>query len=176
MTSRVLIGQQLVQEGHIDIWQLQSALAHQRFWGGRIGDALVKLGFVSEPLLLTELARQLGVPYIEIGEREIDAAVVRLVPEKLIRARKVFPIAYAAKPRRGMLVVATARPQDLAVLDEVAFASGKIVKPALASDRDVEAAIERHLGKPGARPWAPAPGASALPAVANRGRNPLRAA
>ena len=174
MTSRLLIGQQLVNSGHIDVWQLQSALAHQRFWGGRIGDALVRLGFVSEPLLLTELGRQLGVPYIEIGERDVDPAVVRLVPEKLIRARKVFPIAYSAKPRRGLLVVATARPQDLAVLDEVAFATGKIVKPALASDLDVEAAIERHLGKTGARPSLRA--GAAVPAAANRAWDPPRAA
>jgi type IV pilus assembly protein PilB len=144
----MLIGQLLVEAGHIDVWQLQSALAHQRFWGGRIGDALVRLGFIAEPVLLTELGRQLDVPYIEVGDRQIDPAVLRLVPEKLIRARKLLPIAYAPQPRRGLLVIATARPQDLATIDEVAFASGKIVKPALASDSDVEQAIERHLGTP----------------------------
>jgi MshEN domain len=40
----------------------------------------------------------------------------------------------------------TSEPQNLATLDEVAFASGKKVKAALASERDVEQAIERHLG------------------------------
>jgi hypothetical protein len=151
VNSRTLIGQLLVQAGHIDVWQLQSALAHQRVWGGRIGDALVRLGFVSEPALLTELARQMGVPYVEIGERAIDPAVIRLVPEKVIRMRKLLPIAYASRPRRGLLVVATATPQDLEAVDEVAFASGKVVTPALASDGDVERAIERHLGRhPGA--------------------------
>ncbi len=135
-----------MQAGHVDVWQLQSALAHQRCWGGRIGEALVRLGFVTEPVLLAEVARQHGVPYVEIGERIVAPAIVRLVPEKLIRARKVFPIAYASQPRRGLLVVATSKPQDLAVLDEVAFASGKTVNAALASDRDVERAIERHFG------------------------------
>ncbi len=176
VTSRIPIGQMLVQAGHIDVWQLQSALAHQKCWGGRIGEALLRLGFVSEPALLTEVARQHGVPYVEIGERPVAPAVLRLVPEKLIRARKVLPIAYSSQPRRGLLVVATGRPQDLTTLDEVAFASGKTVKAALASDADLEQAIERHfggldasIGKGGAEPARPA-------LVARRARYPRRAA
>jgi len=150
MTSPGPIGQMLLQAGYIDGWQLQSALADQRRWGGRIGEALVRLGFVSEPVLLNELARQHGVPYVEIGERYVPPAVVRLLPEKLVRARRIFPIAYAPQPGRGLLVVATSQPQDLTALDEAAFASGLKVKAALAGERDIERAIERHLG--GARP------------------------
>jgi type IV pilus assembly protein PilB len=176
VTSHTLIGQQLVQAGHIDGWQLQSALAHQRFWGGRIGDALVKLGFLSESVLLGEIARQLGVPCVQIASRDVDPAVVRLVPERLIRARRIFPIAYAPQPRRGLLVIATARPQDLALLDEVAFASGKIVNPALASDRDIEAAIERHFASRGAAGRDRVAGAMSFAYAASRAGNPLRAA
>ncbi len=146
MTTRLPIGQILVQTGYLDPWQLQSALAHQRSWGGKLGEALVKLGFITEPVLLTEVARQLGVPYVRLGNRRIPDAVVRLVPEKLIRARKVFPAAFAWQGRWNQLVVVTSEPQNLAVLDEVAFASGKRVKAALASEGDVEQAIERHLG------------------------------
>ena len=148
MESSAPIGQLLVQRGYIDNWQLQSALAHQRSWGGRIGESLVKLGFMSEPVLLTEIARQLRVPYVQIGDRCLPQALVRLVPEKLIRARKVFPVAFAWRDRRSLLVVATAEPQNLIALDEVSFASGKTVKAALAGDRDITLAIERHLGPP----------------------------
>jgi type IV pilus assembly protein PilB len=71
--------------------------------------------------------------------------VVQLVPEKLIRRRRVFPVAIAAQTRRGPLVVATAEPQDLATLDEVAFATGMIVKPVLASARAIDRLVARHL-------------------------------
>ena len=148
MESSAPIGQLLVQRGYIDNWQLQSALAHQRSWGGRIGEALVKLGFMSEPVLLTEIARQLRVPYVQIGDRCLPQALVRLVPEKLIRARKIFPVPFAWRDRRSLLVVATAEPQNLIALDEVSFAAGKTVKAALAGDRDITLAIERHLGPP----------------------------
>jgi type IV pilus assembly protein PilB len=91
VTTRLPIGQILVQAGYLDPWQLQSALAHQRCWGGKLGEALIKLGFITEPVLLTELARQLGAPYVHIGNRRIPDAVVRLLPEKLIRARRSSP-------------------------------------------------------------------------------------
>lgn len=146
MTSRARIGQLLIQQGRIDSWQLQSALAHQQRWGGRLGEALVGMGFVSEPVVLAEVARQHGVPYLALGDRHVPPAIVRLVPERLVRARKVFPIALGSQSRRGPLVVATSEPQNLAVLDEVAFATGLLVKPVLAGDRDIERAIARHLG------------------------------
>ncbi|HTT72140.1 MAG TPA: hypothetical protein VMG32_13030 [Anaeromyxobacteraceae bacterium] len=162
MTSRAPIGQLLVKAGLIDPWQLTSALADQQRWGGRLGEALVRLGFISEQVLLAHVARQHGVPYVEIADRPVPPQVVRLVPEKLIRSRKVFPIAHAGASRRGMLVVATSEPQNLAALDEVAFASGQTVKAALASDGDIAQAIARYLG---ATP--PAKGAGRPPQAAN---------
>jgi type IV pilus assembly protein PilB len=148
MTSpRLPIGQLLVQAGRIDPWQLQSGLAHQRRWGGRLGAALVGLGFVSEEDMLTEVARQLGVPYLAIGDRVVPRAVVELVPAKLMRARRIFPIALGTQSRRGPLVVATEEPQNLAALDEVGFATGLAVRSVLSSARDIERAIERHLGR-----------------------------
>jgi hypothetical protein len=145
VTSRLPIGQLLIQSGRIDGWQLRSALAHQRRWGGRLGEALVGLGFVSGPVLLAELSRQLGVPYVELGERYVPPAIVRLLPEKLVRFRKVFPIALASSSRRGPIVIATSEPQNLGVLDEVAFSIGMRVKPVLASAGEIERAIDRHL-------------------------------
>ncbi len=144
-SSRIPIGQMLLRAGRIDPWQLQSGLAHQRRWGGRLGGVLVGLGFVSEQAVLTEVARQLGVEYVELAGRSVPMEVLRLVPEKIVRARKALPIALASESRRGPLVVAMAEPQNLATLDEIAFVSGLAVRPALASERDLDRAIARHL-------------------------------
>jgi len=145
VTSRLPIGQLLIRQGRIDSWQLQSALAHQKRWGGRLGEAIVGMGFVPEQVVLSEVARQLEVPYLEMTDRYVAPAIVRLVPEKLIRSRKIFPVALASQSRRGPLVVATSEPQNLAALDDVVFATGLAVKAVLASDRDIERAIARHL-------------------------------
>jgi type IV pilus assembly protein PilB len=146
LAPRVPIGQLLVRAGRLDPEHLDRALAHQQKWGGRIGDALVTLKLVSEPDLLTELARQHGVQYARIGERFVPAEIVRLVPQKYIRSRRVFPIALGPDHRRGRLFVATSEPQNLPMLDEIASLTGMAVQPVLVGDRDLDDVIRRHLG------------------------------
>lgn len=147
MTARLPLGQLLMQQGRLDQYQLLSALAHQQQWGGRIGEAIAALGFLSETEVLNTVAQQLGVRHVRIGDYAVAPHVLRRVPEKLVRARKVMPLAVLSESRRGPLVVATSDPQNLHALDEVAFASGLVVRAALASAADVERAIERHYGK-----------------------------
>lgn len=143
--ARVRIGELLLRRGHIDGTQLQSALAHQRRWGGRLGRAIVHLGFLPEREMLETVGEQLGVPFVEIGDRTIPSRVLSLVPEKLVRTRKVLPLELPGGAKRGPLVVALADPADLNVIDEVAFATGMSVKPLLAAEPDLDAAIARHL-------------------------------
>jgi type IV pilus assembly protein PilB len=143
--GRVRIGEMLVQQGRLDGAQLESALAHQRKWGGRIGRAIVHLGFMREDSLLQAVGQQLNVPFVEIGDRFVPQHVLALVPEKLIRGRRVLPLARLSESKRGPLVVALADPANLVALDEIAFATGMQVKPVLASEADLEGAIARLL-------------------------------
>jgi Type II secretion system (T2SS), protein E, N-terminal domain len=147
VAPRIPIGQLLVQSGRVDSEQLTRALAHQQKWGCRLGDALLALKLVSEPVLLAELARQHAVPYVQIGERYVPPVIVRLVPQKYIRSRRVFPLALGPDERRGKLFVATSDPQNLVMLDEVAFMTGMSVRPVLVGNRDLDEAIVRHLGR-----------------------------
>ncbi len=154
--GRIRIGELLVQQGRIDCMQLESALAHQRRWGGRLGRAVVHLGFMEERALLDALGAQLGVPVVEIGDRFIPPHVLALVPERLVRARRALPLARLSEARRGPLAVALADPADLALLDEIAFATGMQVKASLVAEGDLDRAIARHYG--GEAPPAPPKG------------------
>ena len=144
--ARVRIGEMLVQLGRIDPDQLQVALAHQRQWGGRLGGAIVRLGFLHEPALLDAVGQQLGVPFMEIGDREIAPKVLALVPRKLAEARRVLPLELTNDGRRGALVVALADPADLRIIDELSFVTGLAVRPVLVGEVDLDRALERHLG------------------------------
>lgn len=145
LIRRVPIGEMLLRQGRIDAAQLQSALAHQRQWGGRLGRALVALGFVTDRVLLEAVGRQVGIPFVEIGSREVPPAVLRLVPEKMIRTRHILPLELVGEPKRNHLVVALSEADNLATLDEVAFASGMRVRAVLAAEADVSQAIARLL-------------------------------
>ncbi len=148
------LGEMLIQRGCIDAVQLQSALAHQRRWGGRIGRSIVHLGFMQESALLRNVGEQMGVPFVEIGELEVPRDVLALLPERLVRRRKVIPLE-RGNSRRGPLVVAVPDPSDLAALDEIAFATGMAVKPVLAAEADLERAIARLLDGIELRPRVP---------------------
>ncbi len=144
--ARTPIGEMLLAQGRIDAVQLRSALDYQQQWGGRLGHALVTLGFLSEADLLRAVALQLGVPFMEIGDRYVPPEVLRAIPEKLIRQRRAFPLALLSEARRGPILVALSEPANLAFLDELSFAAGRLVKPVLASEGDIDRAIARHLG------------------------------
>jgi type IV pilus assembly protein PilB len=100
---------------------------------------------MKEHAVLEAVGGQLGVPFVVIGDRHVPAQVLALVPQKLIRTRKVLPLARLSESRRGPLVVALPDPSDLHTLDEVAFATGMEVKPALAAEADLDDAIARLL-------------------------------
>jgi type IV pilus assembly protein PilB len=136
----------LIQRGHIDAAQLESALAHQRRWGGQLGRAIVHLGFMTESALAETLAAQLGVPHAELEGRMVPPQVLSLLPVKLMRTRRVLPLARLSEHRRGPLLVAVPDPGDLHVLDEIAFATGLEVRPVLAAESDLDRAIRRLVG------------------------------
>jgi type IV pilus assembly protein PilB len=146
--SRVRIGEMLVQQGRLHPAQLQAALAHQRQWGGRLGGAIVHLGFMRGPVLLEALGEQLGMRFVEIGDRTIPPKVLALVPRKLAQARRVVPLELVQDGRRYVVVVAVGDPIDLSVMDELEFVTGLKVRAVLAAEEDLDHALERHLGIP----------------------------
>lgn len=143
--ARLRIGEMLVQRGCIDAVQLQSALARQQRWGGRLGRSIVQLGFMDERAMLRTVGDQIGVPFFEIGDRAIPQDVLALVPQRLVRERKALPIERLGNGKRGPLVVALADPSDLRTLDDLAFATGMVVRPVLAAEADLDRAIARLL-------------------------------
>jgi type IV pilus assembly protein PilB len=149
--ARVPLGQLLKREGLVGDDQLVSALAHQRKWGCRIGQSLLRLRLVDPDQLLAVAARQVGLSAVHIGDRLVPDHVLRRLPERLIVRRRVFPLELLATARGPRLVVAFAAPDDLSVIDEVTFAAGVLVNPVLASEEDLERAIARH-GLGGAPP------------------------
>lgn len=154
MTPSLCICELLVARKLLDPKQLLSALDHQERWGGDLADVVSELGFVAPEVVMTELARQLGVPCVDVSGVHVPGAVLRLVPERTMRSRQVLPLRLAGASRRGSLVIATRTPDDFVLLDEVAFVSGMSVSPVLAGAGALEVAIERHLRRP-APPWRP---------------------
>ena len=87
----VRIGELLLKEKKITPTQLQEALGYQKTNGGKLAMNLVKLGFVRDEEITALLSRQYGVPSIDLGKFEIDAAVVKLIPPRRPRSTRSCP-------------------------------------------------------------------------------------
>ncbi|HOY09835.1 MAG TPA: hypothetical protein PLB05_07145, partial [Candidatus Omnitrophota bacterium] len=57
------IGEILLQQKLITEDQLQDAIAMQKRDGGRVGENLIKLGYLTEEDIVSALAAQLDLPY-----------------------------------------------------------------------------------------------------------------
>ncbi len=140
--QRKRIGDILVDTGVITPQQLAAALAQQRRTRERLGRILVEQGAATERQIAQALAAQLDLPLVTLSAVRIDPAAVRLVPEVIARKRKVLPLQLDG----SHLVVAMADPLDVFALDDVAIAARRPVKPVVAVESEVEAAIERVYG------------------------------
>lgn len=146
MTKNLRLGEILKQAGIIDDFQLNSALSYQRHWGGRFGESLIKLGYLTEDKLQNFLARQFDLPQIELFGRRIAEDVLAYIPEGKAREFHVLPVERREISGTMHLVVAMTDPTNLMVTDSLQFMTGCRIKPALASADAISAAIERNYG------------------------------
>ena len=60
---RLFIGEILVKEGMLSEEQLEKAILTQKREGGRIGDILIKMGYVKEVDVIRTVSKQLNIPF-----------------------------------------------------------------------------------------------------------------
>ncbi len=140
------LGEILVEEGLIDVYQLQSALAHQKQWGGKLGQILVKLGFLTEEELLGFLSHYFKIPYVNLKKVVVPPSIIKLVPEEVARKYNVLPLAVKEEIGRKNLYLAMADPTNVVAIDELEFALGMPIRPILASDNVIAEAIDYYYG------------------------------
>ncbi|MCE9668434.1 general secretion pathway protein GspE [Myxococcus stipitatus] len=137
------LGDILLERGVVDALQLHSALAYQRKWGVPLGQVVVDQRFCTAEQVLEALAEQVGLETVDLDARRPEAALSRLIPERVARAHRVVPLRLEGPGPRDTLVVAMAAPASLASLDAVKSVTGRSrVVARLATD----AAIQRAIG------------------------------
>ena len=146
MAKNLRLGEILKQAGIIDDYQLNSALSYQRHWGGRFGESLIKLGYLSESKLQNFLAMQFDLPQIELFGRKIPEDVLAYIPVEKAREFHVLPVERREVSGTMYLVVAMTDPTNLIVTDSLQFMTGCRIKAALASEEAIGSAIDRSYG------------------------------
>src|SRR5687768_6918630 len=114
------LGDFLLEEGLIDKFQLQAALAEQKKWGGRLGKHLIELGILSEEVLVKVLSKLLALPSVDVGRLSIPRTVVEYVQVKTAEKFNVIPIGIEdSAGTKKTIIVAMSDPTNLAAIDEL---------------------------------------------------------
>ncbi len=142
------LGTILVAIGAIDGGQAAAALEYGDAIGCRFGEACLRLGLTVDGAIVRAMSLQAGIPSVALAGFEPDAASLARIPGWLARKHRVFPLSLSRTAgARDKMVLAAARPGDVAALDEVAFLTGCRVAPVVTSDVDLDEAIDRYYAE-----------------------------
>jgi len=128
------VGDLLVKTGLVTSEQLTLAVEQQNTNGGFIGTHLVKLGFVSEDDLVSTIAKQYGVPVIQLDSYTLDAGLAQLIPHNLAQKHHLVPLVQ----KDSTLTVAMMDPSNIIALNDIKFITGLDIQVVIATERDVK--------------------------------------
>ena len=140
---RPRLGQLLIEEQLISPEHLEAALETQKETKQLLGAVLLGLNFIhEESVLLPVLACQLNVDHVNLKNMSLPQEAVASIPAQFAIHYKVIPV----KLEKGTLTVATSRPLDIHLYDEVSLVATHRLKFILAGDRDILEAIRTYYG------------------------------
>jgi type IV pilus assembly protein PilB len=140
----VKLGDLLLKAKLVTPEQVDAALKSQRDEGGKFGEALIRLGAVSETDITETLSQQFGVPSIDLAHFEIDPTLIKVVPGEVARKYGVLPV----NKTGATLTIAMSDPTNVFAMDDIKFMTGYNVEPVVASEASLRRAIDKHYGTP----------------------------
>ena len=169
---RVPMTQYLLDKGYLKDEQLKEAQqVQQQTKNPDIGKVLVTLGMVGEREVIEAQAQEAGYPFVDLDRVQLESSAINVVPDRIAKQHNVIPV----RKEGTTIWLAMSNPNNLDALDAVRFASGCMVKPAIAVPGAIDDAIKKYYGGGnGSSEAAPAEGgAAAAPtqqsAAASRG-------
>ena len=144
MSPPTRLGDLLLSAGVVTDLQLQTALAEQQRWGGRLGTILVRMGALSEDLLVKALSKQLGIPRADLSSISVPESIRARLDNETCERLGIIPIRYIQE--RRALVTAVSDPFNVVILDDLSRRVGLRIEPVLAGETQIHQAIQRLFG------------------------------
>ena len=108
---------------------------------GRLGEWLLKLGFVSEHQITEALAKQYGLPLINLTNPDTNSDAVRMIPGKVAKRSGVVPVGF--DDDQSMLRVAVSAPVDFQSQEAIRRMVHKGLSPYIAEQSAIQHLMER---------------------------------
>lgn len=133
--KKIIVGSGFVPEKDFD-----SALKTSSELGRDVIDVLVFRGLINEETVGKLISDSFGVPYVDIKRRPVDEKILQLVPEKLARTYRVFPVSN----ENSKLQLAMEDPEDFEALEFIKRHTGLTIEPYYATHDDIGKALGQY--------------------------------
>jgi type IV pilus assembly protein PilB len=135
------IGQILVDLGFIAEEQRELLLDEQRRRPGELlGKLAESMGLITDEQLAQALAEQMAMKVVALADLNIPTNVIQLVTEPMAQLYKIIPVDF----KDDTLTIAMSEPQKLTIQDELRTLLGYNIKAMVATEREVQKALERY--------------------------------
>ena len=143
-TTYDYFGKKLVEKKLITQSQLDEALERQRttMSSRKLGEILVRLGYLSKSQIVELLAEQMGIPLVNLSDMDIPPRIRALIDGSIATLYRVVPV----EERGNTLIVATSDPTNINTLDNLSRLLDRPVEPVLATTEGITEALGRYYG------------------------------
>ncbi len=137
------LGEILVAKGLVTAQQVDEALELQRKEKCLIGEALVKLSYVTEEAIAWALTVQYGFPYLPLSGYEIDKEVIETIPYDFARDHGVIGIDKIG----SVFTIAMSNPLNWEIIQKLEEATRCKVQIFISTLTEVHEMIQKHYGR-----------------------------
>jgi hypothetical protein len=142
---RPKLGAILMETAMVTRDQLQEALRLQTEAGrGRIGEWLLRIGAVEERQITMALARQFGLPVIDLKNSEERSAAAAMIPPPVAKCSCVLPV--GSYGESDSLRVAVSGPVNFNLQSALGRMTGKRISTYIGDYSAIQALLERWYG------------------------------
>ena len=142
------LGAVLLERGYVNDESLQQAISRHAEVGGRLADILVHIGVISEQRIARAIEESIGIPLVVLPRVDVMPDALSKIPADL--AFEVGAMPFAIDGNR--LRVAFEDPLDALAIEEVEDASGCLVEPYQALQKELQWAIATYYPELGQEP------------------------
>lgn len=133
----------LLQGSYLDEFALRRAERAQRQSGERFDLVLLRLGLLQDEPMARLLAAYLGLRHVTAKDLPITPLLTSEIDAEFLKSSRVLPIA----ERPGGIVLAVADPFNHVAISAIGYLLDRKVEICVASDGDVQHALERLYGR-----------------------------
>lgn len=143
MNNYQLVLKKLVDEKLISQQAIDDALDQEKKIGGNVFKILIANGYISEDVLLNNVANMMNMELVDLSKVNIERAAINKISASSAKFYNIIPV----RVIKNSVEIAVSDPLNIKLTDDLRFVSGLNIKLIIAKEEDIKKAIEKYYGE-----------------------------